>query len=624
MARANRLASARRQRGIAAIFAAVSLVTLLSALALAIDVGRLYYANRDLQRLADLAAIDGARVYSQCLGSAGIDEVQAEVDASLKRNKLPKDVTVVTRVGSRETGSDGLQFFLPVEPKKARDSVQVTLSRASPARILPLFTDDASRTLTTRAAAQAEWLVSASANAVGASPVQGNFAEEFFGRALGATINLGGGAFAAGTSARVEVAGLVSAGAGFSANLPGRDEATPVVGLLGDLSNLLNETGDTAAAAAVDAFADAVAAGRPGATVVPAEVLGLPLQGSYDGATATVGDILNAIAGSISNGEPIQLANLCDLLPAGVDATVTSLGLPGLCNSSVTARIPQPSRPGSFNSTSQILDVSNSSDDAATTAGGLVEVRTRIVNPLNGQPFELPALIVIGKSEAEVTNHSCARLGQPQYVANVRAHGPRAQLLVGNSSTFTTPDVDLSRAVDDLTPVLIPGTVQQLLAATGVDTGLLGPLLNASVLGQPITISVMANSGLIGDGSEKNLCMQGPLSSSEFSTSEQCNGAPATVGGLSSQQAIEQLANIEGDLRVEVRLPAGLPPQLSGPLDAAKTRLEQTLTAELQPVLRLLAEQLVPVLRSANLVVGESQVTVTAAKRAILPEVYAQ
>lgn len=66
--------SRQRQRGAAAVFVAISLIALLASVALAIDTGRLYSAQRNLQRLADLAAMDAARVAGGCLsGGANFD-----------------------------------------------------------------------------------------------------------------------------------------------------------------------------------------------------------------------------------------------------------------------------------------------------------------------------------------------------------------------------------------------------------------------------------------------------------------------------------------------------------------------------------------------------------------------
>lgn len=89
----------RHQRGVAAITVSVILVMLVALLGVSIEVGRLYYAQRQLEKLATLAALDAARAASGCArnlqtGTAGtgvpgtLAQAQAEVTASLARNNL--------------------------------------------------------------------------------------------------------------------------------------------------------------------------------------------------------------------------------------------------------------------------------------------------------------------------------------------------------------------------------------------------------------------------------------------------------------------------------------------------------------------------------------------------------
>ena len=79
----------QRQRGAAAVFAAVALIAMITAMLLAINVGALYYAQRDLQKQAALAAIAGAEISSGCLNGGvpgGLTAVTAKVTANLVNN----------------------------------------------------------------------------------------------------------------------------------------------------------------------------------------------------------------------------------------------------------------------------------------------------------------------------------------------------------------------------------------------------------------------------------------------------------------------------------------------------------------------------------------------------------
>ena len=151
-----------RQRGAAAVFAAISLLAMLSMMALAIDVGRLYFAQRDLQRLANLAALDSVRVASGCAATGrpgSLAAATAEVLASLSRNQQAgssiANLTQQTLVGRVTSAAGSLRSFEALADADARrDAVQVVLTRQTPARLLPLITGDGQNTLSVVAVAQ--------------------------------------------------------------------------------------------------------------------------------------------------------------------------------------------------------------------------------------------------------------------------------------------------------------------------------------------------------------------------------------------------------------------------------------------------------------------------------------
>jgi len=150
-----------RQRGAAAVFAAISLIAMLTMMALAIDVGRLYFAQRDLQRLANLSALDAARVASGCSAEGVIGSlaaVSAEVQSSLQRNRdsgSSTGISPATRVGRKTVDAAGVirGFEALGETDSKRNAVEVTLTRQTPSRIFPLIAGGASKTLTAVAVA---------------------------------------------------------------------------------------------------------------------------------------------------------------------------------------------------------------------------------------------------------------------------------------------------------------------------------------------------------------------------------------------------------------------------------------------------------------------------------------
>src|SRR5690606_15635458 len=133
-----------RQTGAVAVFAAIAAGAGLTALALAIDVGRLYAAQRDLQRIANLAALDAARVTGGCFGEPENPTAVAynEAVASIDRNhgRLGgRDVVrpLSVEVGRENRAADGRRYFDPAY-ERTNHAVRVVLARRAPTRLLPL------------------------------------------------------------------------------------------------------------------------------------------------------------------------------------------------------------------------------------------------------------------------------------------------------------------------------------------------------------------------------------------------------------------------------------------------------------------------------------------------------
>ncbi|MHA7834173.1 MAG: pilus assembly protein TadG-related protein [Algiphilus sp.] len=137
-----------RQRGAAAVFAAMALTALLAALALTIDIGRLYFAQRDLQNAANLAALDASRKASGCYGpieDSPLATANAVAIDSLLRNGFDASALTTVRVGGINRTPDGLRFFDPDADNRSF-AVQVGLQRPAPPRLLPLFVDSPQQT----------------------------------------------------------------------------------------------------------------------------------------------------------------------------------------------------------------------------------------------------------------------------------------------------------------------------------------------------------------------------------------------------------------------------------------------------------------------------------------------
>ncbi|MDE0855063.1 MAG: hypothetical protein OSA97_11650, partial [Nevskia sp.] len=142
-----------RQRGAAAVFGAVALLAGVIAMLLSINIGILYFAQRDLQRLAVLGAMAGVQTASGCLNGGGASDttsVTTRVKTALSSN-LPTgsdpakllnaiggvpavQLGMVTTGKPGATTNDGLRHFSSLSDHDVRiNAVVVNLTEPQPA-----------------------------------------------------------------------------------------------------------------------------------------------------------------------------------------------------------------------------------------------------------------------------------------------------------------------------------------------------------------------------------------------------------------------------------------------------------------------------------------------------------
>ncbi len=143
-----------RQRGAVAVLTAVSLLMLIPVLALAINIGQLYYAQRDLEKQATLAALSAVQISSGCVGGTGLPATMAAITAEVTSVIAANSVDGANSVQGLLTGingspaielgriesSTGLRIFVPLTAGNAAISaVRVNLSRPQPVPFINLY-----------------------------------------------------------------------------------------------------------------------------------------------------------------------------------------------------------------------------------------------------------------------------------------------------------------------------------------------------------------------------------------------------------------------------------------------------------------------------------------------------
>ena len=124
-----------RQRGSVVVYTGITLLAVLTASVIAIEMGRVYSSNRNLQKMASLAALDAVREASRC--SRTLAPTQAELDArvnsSLERNGVRSEIQQVSvEPGTVQFDRTTGRRFLEASSLADATAVRVTLRKPFP------------------------------------------------------------------------------------------------------------------------------------------------------------------------------------------------------------------------------------------------------------------------------------------------------------------------------------------------------------------------------------------------------------------------------------------------------------------------------------------------------------
>ena len=458
----------QQQRGFAAIFAAVAMAAMLSAVALTIDIGRLYNAERGLQRAAHLAALDAVQLVSGCTGRGVIGsaaEAQQEAVSSLARNGFAAS-SVLTEIGMRDT-ADAQSRFLALSEGDARISaVRVTLTQPAPARLIPAITGGSTLQLQARAAAEQapQAGVSLGVTVLGLNSANSPLLNALLGGLLGGSVNLSLASQRGLAAAQVQLGDLAAA-AGVATPSGLVTVSTTLPGMLTLLADALNITGGAANTAAAATLGSLAALADPSRNVQLGDVLeiGSQITGSAaDTAYVDALSLLTALAQSAMVGQPLNLP-LTVALPAGLANLRLVLKVqqaPKIIGPGPAGTGPD-GRPLTF----------------ARTAAIQLQVRTDLLDvngalsalsPLVGvvaQPIRLGLDIDLAAAEASVRAIQCPARNRPDTVVDLDVDTQLARIRMG---TFTGPAASL--------PPLAGGAL-----ISAINLPLIGPVLSVTL-----------------------------------------------------------------------------------------------------------------------------------------------
>ena len=399
----------QRQRGVAAVFAAVAIFAAITAFGLVYDMGLIYSAQRDLQRVANIAALDAAMAAGGCADVPIIDPqavAQAQAAQSVLRNAgseggqwLNSGSVTVGRM-ERVAGIRSLQ----ADAAAPEPAVQVVLERRQPGLILPLVRGtENNRRMRASGAAIAAPTAQLEVGSFAARVAAGdeNILDDLLGGLAGGDVEI--------TAAGYQ--GLVSAVVPLIDVLPGDPEdreellqtPTELRDFLQDLAGALVGTGQGAARAAVEELADAAA---PGLEFVPADIIGVvgdPADLS-DQVFVNAGNLANAAITAARESVPVDLG-LVQEIPgvARVEATATVLG------------------PAQIQIGSDVLDEVGNPSTVARSEQLALNTRVELLGALGAPLLSFDVDTTGIRGEGAITDIHCAGPGRPFHRVTVEA-----------------------------------------------------------------------------------------------------------------------------------------------------------------------------------------------------------
>lgn len=508
-----------RQRGAVVVYVAFFLMALIASTCLAIDIGRLYQAQRTLQSAANLAALDAAALTSGCYGNRGGDlqddpgsVATAEAQASLARNGVPLAYLESVQIG-KLSSANGIRSFTSLQPGEAqtsRTAVQVSLTRPTIQRLIPM-PGSGGGVMRASAAANLRPEVSFSVGS-GLASLDGGILNALLGALLHTNLSLSVADYNALLGVNVR---------------------------LGDLSVALGAasvddflTSQTTLPRVIDALVYALGNGQNGVvrqvlnllagvstgvgTIVPGDVLLAPvgLEGDGSNALVNVGQLIMALAMSANGQHALDLP------------ISTALG-------SIRLTVIEPpqmaiARAGdldTYATTSQVkLDIDLALRHVDVNVLGLVGAQVDL---------QVPLQLRVGKATAHLDEVECRRAGTPTDQVTL---GIRTSVLDLGIGTFTT---EIGAPSPSVQPVVLGNISAKLL-------GIRIPIA---------TVSAGVYAGL-GADADDDVPFEGPFPSEVGHTDTDVSRA---VDGLVSDliSSLEQPDGLKVTLLGVVNVPAG-------------------------------------------------------------------
>ncbi|CAE6825452.1 hypothetical protein R69658_06045 [Paraburkholderia aspalathi] len=559
---------------LAAVWLSVAIVALG-----AIDIGHFFFARRDLQRNADLAAAAGVQTLGSA-GGCGAAQISAQLNATA--NGLPSSGVVQAVCGrwdpavSAGSSSNGVTYHF-VAGSTPLNALQVTVTRP----VAFIFMAGLSRSLSATATAQATNIRSFSLSTSVAS-LSGGLLNGLLNGLLGSSLNLDVLSYQGLATAQIKLADLATAlNVGTIADL--LTAKTTVGNLASVMATVLSK--DNTVSASVTTALNTIATASVGSTQINLGnasgngLLAVSLADPEAAGTATI-NALDAllVAAEIAHGQ------------SAIDLG-TSLNLSPLASVTAQAQVLEPP-------VIAVGEAGTYPDGTYRTSAHSAQVRlylnVQLVNvsiPLVASisALNLPIYIEVAAGDADLQTTQCSTQRASSY-SWISAQPKAAALCIGGDAasnmTNTTAPTSCNQPAS-ITSVSLP-LLGLGLASVSVESSTGG--LNLHV--QPPSPTVFKFNGVQGDGDD-------------YQTTN-TNGLGSAVGGLLTQLA----SGLSGAIHVRVLGldVTGIAAPLVSALVTLLTPVLQSLDALLIPLLQLLGVQIgVATVHDLGLACGQAQ-----------------
>ncbi len=463
-----------RQRGAAAVFAAVAMIGMLIAAAFAIDLAQLYVAKRQLQNMANLAALDVARAAGGCLAPDQDRQAMANSSALATLSRMGGQSTWLQGggavLGEVVLDAGNVRYFQPtlVEQSGQAYAFEVALQRPLPQMLMPL--PNSSNDGAVMQAKASSTMAPAAAFAVGSALLSVDTADvpvlnALFSSLLGSPLSLDLLHYQGLVGSSVELLDVADEVVGGTLRQL-LTESTNAPGLLSAVANVLFDAGENVAAEAIDSIAAIV----PDENIILGDAIGAPSASEFVGGV-----------GSLSIGALDLVRSLAFQLGEPVLSITPDITIPGLVETEIEVVLGQPPQSGAGPALQD--ELFNYTTYAQTSQG---QANVSLGLPLLGDMLNLDIAVGIADARAELLEIRCAGASRKQHEVDIGVATSALTLAVNNGldNPLLELNGELLREVPGLGPAL--GAVSFLLnALLGVEVDL-AVCLNTS---QPITVA---------------------------------------------------------------------------------------------------------------------------------------